>query len=72
MSDETTSQQVGRVQRQTEPSAFRDSVEAMVRMLEEGEWAEHVAATTGKGDSLSQRLETAITNLVNETNGDSE
>jgi len=51
---------------------FRSAVEAMVRMLEEGEWAEHVAATTGKGDPLAQRLETAITNLINETHEDSE
>jgi hypothetical protein len=50
-------------------SAFRASVERMVTMLEEGEWAEHVAATTGKGDPLAQRLEDTITNLINEAGG---
>ena len=53
-----------------EASSFRTSVEAMVRMLEEGEWAEHVATTTGKGDPLAQRLETAITSLINEASHD--
>lgn len=47
---------------------FRSAVEAMVRMLEEGEWAEHVAATTGNGDPLAQRLEDAIADLINEAN----
>lgn len=45
---------------------LRASVDAMVRMLEEGEWAEHVAATTGQGDPLAQRLEDRLTALMNE------
>ncbi|ESH90755.1 hypothetical protein B551_0222555 [Cupriavidus sp. HPC(L)] len=45
---------------------LRDAVEAMVRMLEDGEWAEHVATTTGKGDALAHRLEAAITDLHNQ------
>lgn len=39
-----------------------DSVNAMVSMLESGEWAEHA----GKGP-IAERLETAITSLVNES-----
>lgn len=50
--------------RQADP--LRDAVDAMVRMLEDGEWAEHVATTTGKGDALAHRLETAITDLHNQ------
>lgn len=45
---------------------LRAAVEAMCAMLEEGEWAEHVASTTGKNDPLAQRLETAITDLHSE------
>ncbi len=45
---------------------LRPAVEAMVTMLETGEWAEHVASTTGKGNPLAQRLEDAITKLHNE------
>lgn len=45
--------------------AFHKSVEAMVAMLESGEWAEHVASTIGKGYPLACRLESAITELHN-------
>lgn len=54
-----------RAQPAGEAVALHAAVEAMVSMLEEGEWAEHVASTTGKGDPLAQRLEVAITNLIN-------
>lgn len=46
---------------------FREAVEAMVIMLEENEWAEHAAATTGKGDPLAQRLEDQLTRLHNDS-----
>jgi hypothetical protein len=69
---EEVSDMLDRITQQAEPSAFRASVERMVTMLEEGEWAEHVATTTGKGDPLAQRLENAITNLINEASGSTE
>ncbi|MFW6855338.1 hypothetical protein ACODYM_29025 [Burkholderia gladioli] len=46
--------------------AFHDAAGAMVRMLEEREWAEHAATFTGSGDELAQRLESAITDLHND------
>ena len=48
-----------------ERRAFRDeleSVNAMVSMLESGEWAEHA----GKGP-IAKKMEAAITSLVNES-----
>jgi len=42
------------------------AVRAMLTMLDSGEWAEHAAATTGRGNPLAQRLEDAITDLHNE------
>lgn len=42
------------------------AIRAMLTMLDAGEWAEHVAATTGSGNPLAQRLEDAITDLHNE------
>ncbi|MCY1253057.1 hypothetical protein D9M68_122750 [compost metagenome] len=43
-----------------------EAVKAMSAMLESGEWAEHAAATTGRGNALAQRLEDAITDLHNQ------
>ncbi|MFM0608627.1 hypothetical protein PQR05_29275 [Paraburkholderia sediminicola] len=45
---------------------FREAVERMVAMLEENEWAEHVATITGRGDPLAVRLESEITRLHND------
>jgi len=44
----------------------REAMEVVVAMLDRGEWAEHVAATTGRSNPLAQRLEDAITDLHNE------
>jgi len=46
------------------PSALETAVEAMVQMLEDGEWAEHVS--TIHKHPLASRLESAITDLHNE------
>lgn len=48
-----------------EQAAFRTAVEEMVRMLEEGEWAEHVSTCKAPGDDLAKRLEVSITDLHN-------
>ena len=45
---------------------FRAAVEEMVALLENGEWAEHVAESIANGDELASRLETAITELHND------
>jgi hypothetical protein len=45
---------------------FRNAVEEMVVLLENGEWAEHVAEAIAGGDELASRLETAITELHND------
>lgn len=46
--------------------AFRAAVEEMTTLLENGEWAEHVAETITCGDELASRLEAAITELHND------
>lgn len=47
----------------TEPDAHRDDMLAAVRMLEDGEWAEHFAKTP-----IGKRLEDGITKLHSELN----
>lgn len=47
----------------TEPDAHRDDMLAAVRMLEDGEWAEHFAKTP-----IGKRLEDAITKLHSDLN----
>jgi hypothetical protein len=53
-----------------ERAAFRTAIEEMVVMLENGEWAEHVAETIVGGDELASRLEAAITELHNDIGED--
>jgi len=53
-----------------EQAAFRNAVEEMVVLLENGEWAEHVAETIAGEDKLAARLETAITELHNDIGDD--
>jgi hypothetical protein len=53
-----------------ERAAFRTAIEEMVVMLENGEWAEHVAETIAGGDELASRLEAAITELHNDIGED--
>jgi hypothetical protein len=40
----------------------------MLAMISDGEWAEHVASTTGKNDPLALRVEGALTDLHSELN----
>lgn len=44
---------------------LREAVEEMARMLEDGEWAEHVALFRAPGDKVAARLEAAITDALN-------
>lgn len=48
---------------------LRSAVDSMVGMLEAGEWAEHASTFRAPGDKLAARLEAAITDLINESQG---